>query len=328
MPHKPSTSGATVYIPRAALTPASASTPVAVPARVNGVYTPSNMPGVAVVQSPVAIQPLAAAQAQIRAAQTGCSQADAYQNYVNGLANSQNTIDQGIAQIVQTVADNTSDPNLQSALLNSIGQPNPINDALQQQLQNMATTYENICQTRMANAQAALAQAQAQQATATQGQTVNGVSVPATGAQSGDQAGAAADPASTSASSSSANAPASAQPNASSETPCPPVAASNLPSPNAPWGPWTPLGNSGLVFDLSRVNGTTETWRFLNAGTNTIASMQFNYTYVDANSGQQATQSDILPFPLHPGQSAGGWTAYTANTRGDIEISITQMSCH
>ncbi len=327
-PHKPSTSGPTVYIPHAPLTPVSASSPVTGPARVNGVYTPSNSPALAVVQSPVAIQPLAAAQAQMQAAQTGCSQANAYQNYVNELSNSQNTTDQGIAQIVRTVADNTSDPNLQNALLNSIGQPNPINDALQQQLQNLAGTYENICQTRMANAQAALAQPQAPPATAMQGQTVDGVSDPATGAQSGNQAGAAVDPAPTGASSPSAGAPASAQPNASTDPPCPSVAAANLPSPNAPWGPWALLGNSGLVFDVSRVNGTTETWRFLNAGTNTITSMQFNYSYVDANSGQQATQSDILPFPLRPGQSVGGWTAYTANTRGDIEISITQMSCH
>ena len=66
----------------------------------------------------------------------------------------------------------------------------------------------------------------------------------------------------------------------------------------------------------------------MNAGANTIASMQFNYTYVDANSGQQATQQDVLPYALAPRQSVGGWTAYTANTRGEIVISVTQISCH
>jgi hypothetical protein len=269
---------------------------------------------------------LAAAQAQVQAAQAGCAQADAYQSYVTGLVNSQNTTGQGIAQILQTVADNTSDPTLQNALLSSIGQPNPINDALQQQLQNMANTYENICQTRTANAQGALAQTQAE-ATATQAQTANGSSTPAA-AQSVVQAGSAASQQPEGASSSSATAPVAALPNASADAPCPAVAASNLPSPQAPWGAWTTLGNTGLVFDVTRVNSTTETWRFLNAGTSTISSMQFNYTYVDADSGHQATQSDILPFALGPGQSVGGWTAYTANTRGNIEISITRMSCH
>jgi hypothetical protein len=55
--------------------------------------------------------------------------------------------------------------------------------------------------------------------------------------------------------------------------------------------------------------------------------MNFNYSYVDADSGQPATQSDVLPFALAPGQSVGGWAAYTANTRGNISLAITQISC-
>jgi len=69
------------------------------------------------------------------------------------------------------------------------------------------------------------------------------------------------------------------------------------------------------------------TWRFFNAGSNTIAAMQFNYSYVDAGTGQNATQTDGLPYPLAPGQAAGGWAAYSANTRGDIKLAITQVSC-
>jgi hypothetical protein len=286
------------------------------------------MAAVVVVQTPVATQQLAAAQAQMQAARAGCVQASAYQNYVNGVANSQNTTDQGIAQTLQTLADNTSDPNLQNALLSSIGQPNPINDALQQQLQNMASTYQNICQTRMANAQATITQAQAQQATAAQGQTANGAPVPAPYTQGGYHAGSATSQVQTGTGASSATTQAAAQPNSSTGAPCPAAAASNLPSPSAPWGAWAALGNTGLVFDVSRVTGTTVTWRFLNAGSSTISSMQFSYTYVDANSGQQTTQSDILLFPLGPGQSFGGWAAYTANTLGSIVISVTQMSCH
>lgn len=275
---------------------------------------------------PVANQPLTIAVAQMQAAQTGCAQADAYQNYVNGMANVQNTVDQGVAQTLQTLAANTSDPNLQNALLNSIGQPNPINDALQQQMQGMASTYETICQTRMANAQAALAQALEQPAAAAQAQPTNGTSVAAPGAQPGNQAGPAASLPATVAGASSAQTQ-TAQPSVPAGAPCPPTAASSPPPPQAPWGTWAALGNTGLMFDVSRVNGTVVTWRFLNAGSNTISSMQFNYSYIDADSGQQATQQDLLPYPLGPGQSVGGWAAYTANTRGDVLISITQMSC-
>lgn len=106
-----------------------------------------------------------------------------------------------------------------------------------------------------------------------------------------------------------------------------PAAAANLPQPSGSWGPWVALGNSGLVFDVSRVNDSTLTWRFLNAGPNTIEGMQFNYSYVDATTGQPATQSDVLPFALAPAKSVGGWTAYTANTKGNITLTVTQISC-
>jgi hypothetical protein len=278
--------------------------------------------------APVANQPLAIAVAQMQSAQAGCAQADAYQNYVNTVTSAQNTTDQGISQTLQTLAANTSDPSLQNALLSSIGQPDPINDALQQQMQGMASTYETVCQTRMANAQSALAQSLGQSTPATPGQGANGSSVAAPGAQPGAQAGPGASPASTAAVTSNLTAQTGAQSSPPGDTPCAPTVASSLPSPQAPWGSWSPIGNTGLVFDVSRVNDTTSTWRFMNAGANTIASMQFNYTYVDANSGQQATQQDVLPYALAPRQSVGGWTAYTANTRGEIVISVTQISCH
>src|SRR5208282_2065702 len=84
-------------------------------------------------------QQYAAAEARLQQAQTGCAQADAYQNYVSQVVNNQNTTSAGVDQILQTLADNTSDPDVQNALENSIGQPNPINDALDQQLENRAS---------------------------------------------------------------------------------------------------------------------------------------------------------------------------------------------
>jgi hypothetical protein len=316
--------GVTVYTPHAGASVTSKPSNSAVPTRVNGatIYAPRSTTGAVFVRVPVAAQPLFVAQTQMRAAQAGCAQADAYQNYVNGVVNSQNATDQGISQILQTLADNTSDPNLQNALLNSIGQPNPINDTLQQQLQNMASTYENICQTRMSNAQAAVAQAQVQ-VNAAQGQTANAASATAPS----PQASSSASQTPTSASPSSSTAQVVTQQNAPTGTPCAAAGASNVPPPQAPWGAWTTVGNAGLVFDVARVTGTTVTWRFLNAGPSTISAIQFNYIYVDADSGQQTTQSDILLFPLGPGQTFGGWAAYTANTRGGLELSITQISC-
>jgi hypothetical protein len=327
----PGPNGSVVYRPRNAHESVAAAVevtdaPPAVVTRV-AVVQPATT-GFTIVPAPVANQPLAIAVAQMQSAQAGCAQADAYQNYINTVVSAQNTTDQGIAQTLQALAANTSDPDLQNAMLSSIGQPDPINDALQQQMQGMASTYETVCQTRMANAQSALAQSLGQPTPATPGQGVNGSSIAAPGVQPAVQAGPAANPASTAAVTSGSTAQTGAQPSPPGDTPCAPTVASNLPSAQAPWGSWTPIGNTGLVFDVSRVNDTTSTWRFLNAGANTISSMQFNYTYVDANSGQQATQQDVLPYALAPRQSVGGWAAYTANTRGDIVISVTQMSCH
>jgi TPR repeat protein len=94
------------------------------------------------------------------------------------------------------------------------------------------------------------------------------------------------------------------------------------------WGPWQFIGNTGIAVSVSRVNSKTLTWEFFNGRPDTITSMNFNYTFVDADSGQNTTQSDLLPFPLKPGGGIGGWTAYTANTRGGVSFAITQMTCH
>jgi len=272
----------------------------------------------AVIASP---QQYAQAQANLQSAQDGCAQADAYQNYVTSLVNSQNTVDQGVQQILQTVADNTTDPNLQDALESAANQPNPISDALHQQLQNLASTYEQTCQTHLAAAQAAMPPDPSQQADAGFAPSQD---APGDQASNPSQLPPAA---SNLQSAPNADALGSASSGAAQTGACAPVSATNLPQPKSPWGAWVPLGNSGLVFDVSRANTATLTWRFLNAGTNTISAMNFNYSYVDADSGQPATQSDVLPFALAPGQSVGGWAAYTANTRGNISLAITQISC-
>jgi len=283
--------------------------------------------GFAVPVVPATNPQLSLAMAHMQAAQAGCAQADAYQNYVSGVVNAQNTTDQNIAQTLQTLAANTSDPDLQNTLLSAAGQSDPINDALQQQLQSMAGTYEGICQARMAAAQANLTQALGAQpaaVSASAGQGSTGASAQPVSAVGAGTPGAT--PVAATVQVSGAVVPVQPQ-SPPANTACSPVSATNMPAPQAPWGAWANLGSTGLVFDVSRVNDTTLTWRFLNAGSNTISSMQFNYTYIDATSGQQATLSDVLPYTLSPGQSVGGWAAYTANTRGNVSLAVTQMAC-
>lgn len=109
---------------------------------------------------------------------------------------------------------------------------------------------------------------------------------------------------------------------------CPAVALnSNAGGGDMTWSTWVFIGNSGVAFSVSRVNSNTLTWRFFNGGPMKITTMNFNYTYIDADTGQSTTQSDLLPFTLNPGGIFGGWAAYTANTKGGVSISITQMNC-
>lgn len=113
-----------------------------------------------------------------------------------------------------------------------------------------------------------------------------------------------------------------------------PVFCSGVASPTQPpphkdpvWGPWQLLGNTGVAVSVSRVDSKTLTWEFFNGRPDRVTSLNFNYSYVDADSGQNTTQKDVVPVTLKPGDALGGWTAYTANTRGSINIVITQMSC-
>lgn len=87
------------------------------------------------------------------------------------------------------------------------------------------------------------------------------------------------------------------------------------------WGPWESTG-VGISIRIARVNATTLTWSFRNDTNQVLRSMDFDYTFVDADTNQQTTQHDILPFALRPGSTVGGWTAYTANTRGAVSIAI------
>jgi hypothetical protein len=87
------------------------------------------------------------------------------------------------------------------------------------------------------------------------------------------------------------------------------------------WGAWESTG-VGISIRFSRVNNTTLTWAFRNDTNQPLTSMDFNFSYVDADSGQYSTAHDLLPYTLNPGASVGGWTCYSANTRGSVSIAI------
>jgi len=88
---------------------------------------------------------------------------------------------------------------------------------------------------------------------------------------------------------------------------------------NAKWTPWRTVNCPQLGCNLSVsfsqvVNTNTWTWKFRNDGTQSVY-IQFKYTYVDADTGQLATQLDMFPKALAPGEVWGGWATYTANAR-------------
>jgi hypothetical protein len=86
------------------------------------------------------------------------------------------------------------------------------------------------------------------------------------------------------------------------------------------WTPWQSFSNNGLAISYGRVNATTVTWKFKNTAGCTIQPFNLQYSYVDANTGQYMTQNDVMPEALRPGQEFGGWSAFTANTRGSIQV--------
>jgi hypothetical protein len=88
---------------------------------------------------------------------------------------------------------------------------------------------------------------------------------------------------------------------------------------DAKWTPWHSVDCPKLGCNLSVsfsqvVNTNTWTWKFRNDGTQSVY-IQFEYTYIDADSGQLTKQPDMFPKALAPGEAWGGWATYTANAR-------------
>ena len=84
------------------------------------------------------------------------------------------------------------------------------------------------------------------------------------------------------------------------------------------WSYWQPLGQQVSV-SFSEVPGSsTWTWKFRNDGATAITYMDFYYT---DNTGKH---TDVLPGRLNPGQTFGGWAAFTASSAPIILIKTIQ----
>jgi hypothetical protein len=91
------------------------------------------------------------------------------------------------------------------------------------------------------------------------------------------------------------------------------------------WTYFMALGNNVSV-SFVRVDNTTYAWKFRNDGYNTITDMKYTYSYIDADSGLSKTDADILPVPIKPGGVFGGWAAFSANTRFQPSLRITEIN--
>jgi hypothetical protein len=108
-------------------------------------------------------------------------------------------------------------------------------------------------------------------------------------------------------------------------------AAASVGSARADDGPWQYL-EAGISVHFHQVNPQNCTWDFKNTSTSqTLQSMTFTYTHPAPTKGgaynpyDTKTDTDILPYPLKPGQVIGGWAAYLApGSCTNVRINVTQ----
>jgi len=91
---------------------------------------------------------------------------------------------------------------------------------------------------------------------------------------------------------------------------------------HAEWGNWERFGDTGISIRFSQVNATTCTWALRNDSGRTLKSFNFRINDINAESGRAESSTDLIPYPLRPGQAIGGWTAFSADAKCS-EVSIT-----
>jgi hypothetical protein len=92
------------------------------------------------------------------------------------------------------------------------------------------------------------------------------------------------------------------------------------------WGPWRPFGSTGLSIRFAQVNRTMCTWAFRNDSSRTLSTFDFLIDDINAETGQSEESPDLIPYTLRPGQSVGGWAAFSAEANcGTVRITSKQM---
>jgi hypothetical protein len=91
------------------------------------------------------------------------------------------------------------------------------------------------------------------------------------------------------------------------------------------WTQWVPFGNS-ISIRFLQVNRDTCTWQFRNDTNRTLTTLNFNIDNTDADTGAQDHSTDLLPYPLKPGQAIGGWAVFSANANcSTVRITATSI---
>ncbi len=92
------------------------------------------------------------------------------------------------------------------------------------------------------------------------------------------------------------------------------------------WGPWQPFGGTGLSIRFVQVSRDICTWAFRNDSSRTLGGLNFRIDDINAETGQSESSNDLLPYSLRPGQSVGGWTAFSAGANcSTVRITSTNM---
>lgn len=95
---------------------------------------------------------------------------------------------------------------------------------------------------------------------------------------------------------------------------------------HADWAQWRPFGNTGISIRFAQVNRTTCTWAFRNDSARTLSALTFKIDNINAETGAVEHSSDLIPYPLRPGQSIGGWTTFSADADcNTVHITTTNV---
>jgi hypothetical protein len=92
------------------------------------------------------------------------------------------------------------------------------------------------------------------------------------------------------------------------------------------WGGWERFGNTGISVRFAQVNRTMCTWSFRNDSSRILTTLNFAIDDINAETGQTEHSTDLLPYSLRPGQSVGGWTAFSAAANcGTVRLTSTDI---